>query len=248
MTILEPIIDDISDALHTTATLKTDARAAKKIVSLVRALDNAEVAKSVLVLINDDDRAARDYLPKWSANVANQPKLKDTILASAELIDLIKPPVQTELITKHLDAIRKALVQIDEVAPFVKDFSTAPKMVHAKVLKVLRTAVLLELALTPKQLKLESISLSWYRFVYLASAHATLVQEIVLDFIEEDNAKAAVDVTALKKRFDSPSNRMKRAKHLVTHLRSAAESVEYSKEMKFQDYLQKVQEKSAVAN
>lgn len=240
--ILETLIDDIASTLHATATQKTDARAAKKVISMVRSLDSEVVAESVLELARRDSRV-RDYLPIWNDQVKDRGRLSDIIFFSAELADVANAPKQTELIIKHLDALRKA-PHADEVTPHVRNFTEAPKVVRDKLVKVVRIALSLERALAEKKRVLESIALTWYSFVYLTNSQADVVEELVLSSIAEGDFDTALDAAKLHKKFNSLSGRTKRAKSLLNKLRGAADSVEYNPEMGIRGYSQKVREKA----
>jgi hypothetical protein len=246
MTILEHIIDDISSVLHGTATQKTDARASKKVISMARALGSSDVAQAILMIVRNDPKS-RDFLPLWNTNIKDQSRLKETIFFSAELLDLVTPPLQTELVGKHLEALHEVL-RVKEVEPHLKDFTAAPEKIRRNITEVLRTAVALELALEAKSLTLESVSPSWYGFLYITSAQSEVVREIILSSVAEGNVGPAVDVNELKKKFNSPASRVKRAKTLFGTIRGAAESVEYSKGMGLQGYASKIQEKAGVAS
>lgn len=246
MTISEHIIDDIAAILHGAATQKTDARASKKVISMARSLESGDVAAAILMIVRNDPKS-RDFLPLWNTSIKDQSRLKETIFFSAELLDLVKPPFQTELIGKHLEALHQIL-RVKEVDPYLKDLTAAPEKIRKGITEVLRTAVALELALEEKSLTLESVAPSWYGFLYITSAQSEVVREIVLSSVAEGNVGPAVDVKELKKKFNSPSSRVKRAKSLFTTIRGAAESVEYSKGMGIQGYASKVQEKVDVAS
>lgn len=246
MTISEHIIDDIASTLHGSATQKTDARASKKVISMVRALESNDVAEAVLKIVRDDPKS-RSFLPLWNVNIKDQSRLRETIFFSAELLDLVQPPLQTELIGKHLEALHQVL-RIKEVVPYLKDLTRAPQSVRKNITEVLRTVVTLELALEAKGMVLEAAAPSWYGFLYIASAQSEVVREIMLTNIDEGDLDAAVNVHKLKKNFNSPANRVKRAKALFTKIRGAAESVEYSKGMGIQQYASRVQEKSGVSS
>jgi hypothetical protein len=246
MTISEHTIDDIASTLHGAATQKTDARASKKVVSMARALGSDDVAHAILMIVRNDPKS-RDFLPLWNTNIKDQSRLKETIFFSAELLDLVKPPLQTELIGKHLEALHQVL-RVKEVELYLKDFTAAPERIRSSITEVLRTAVTLELALEAKNLTLESVSPSWYGFLYITSAQSEVVREIILSSVAEGNVESAVDVNELKKKFNSPASRVKRAKSLFATIRGAAESVEYSKGMGIQGYASKVQEKAGVTS
>lgn len=241
MTISETLIDDIAATLHGAAKQKTDARAAKKVISMARGLDSDAVAASILAIVRHDDRS-REYLPLWNTNIKDRSRLREVIVMSAALLDLIEPPAQTSLIVKHLDTMHKAL-HLKEVEPYLKDFTAAPEDIQVKLVNVVRTAIETEIALDAAGLTLESISLSWYGFLYVSSPQSEVVREIILSSIAEGHPESAVDVDRLRKKFNAPTTRMKRAKKLFSSIRGAAESVEYRKGMGIQGYASKVQEK-----
>lgn len=241
MTISETIIDDIATTLHGAAKQKTDARAAKKVISMARALDSDAVAGSILAIVRHDDRS-REYLPLWNTSIKDRSRLREVIVMSAALLDMIELPAQINLITKHLDTMHKAL-PLKEVEPYLKDFTAAPEDIQVKLINVMRTAIETEIALDAAGLTLESISLSWYGFLYISSAQSEVVRGIILSSITEGHPESAVDVDRLRKKFNSPATRVKRAKSLLSTIRGAAESVEYRKGMGIQSYASKVQEK-----
>lgn len=241
-TTLGTLIDEIASVLHSTATQKTDARAAKKVVNMVRALDSEVAAEAVLTLARRDSRV-RDYLPLWNEQAKDRARFTDIIVFSAELADVVKAPTQTALLIKHLDALRKA-PHTDEVKPYERKFSEAPKEIRDKLVKVIRIAIATDRAITAKNHKLEAISLPWYSFLYIVSAQSEVIEEIVLDCVAEGDFETATDAIKLHKKFNSASGRVKRAKSLFTKLRGAADSVEYSPELGIRGYSQKVREKA----
>lgn len=246
MTISAHIIDDLSSVLHGTATQKTDARASKKVIAMAHSLGSDDVAEAILKIVRSDPQS-RGFLSTWSSNVKDQGRLRETLFFSAELLDLVQPPHQTPFIDKHLGGLSHTL-PFEEVAPYLKDFSSAPAKTRKKITEVLRTVVMLELALEAKGLTMESAAPSWYGFLYIASAQSEVVREIMLKSVAEGNIETAVNADKLKKEFNSPANRVKRAKSLFSTIRGAAESVEYSKGMGIQSYASKVQEKAEIAS
>jgi len=246
MTTLETTIDDIASTLHAAAKQKTDARAAKKVISMVRSLESTVVAEAILEIVRHDDRS-REYLPLWNMQIKDRSRLRETIFMTACLLDLSQTSLQTELLSKHLDAMHKAAVHIEEVAPY-KDFTAAPHEIRAKIARVIRTAVETGLALDASGLTLESVSLSWYGFLYISAPQAEVVREIILKSIAEGDAPSAVDVDRLRKKFGSPASRMKRAKSLFSTIRGAAETVEYRKGMSLHAYASQIQEKAEAAS